>query len=442
MHGGTSAMRLLLIIVCLFIFSACDTIYVASRVQSVENPEPNQLGVKTIPMTLSVIEQANKSTYRPKKIPEIFRTKLVDPIYDRNHNLGAVRTILPEDNRVLPYRLGVGDVVEIVFNKIDNDSNSAALDINGSLQTPELKNSKQQVKKYISGKRIRDDGSVHITRIGRTFLAGKTLSEAEDTILNALLSKQIDPDFTFDVIDYGSQTVTVNGAVVQSGILPIISEPLSLLDAIQMVGGTKPDSITGDEGLVVYLYRDGSTYQIAYDELKRLKKHERVYLKDRDNISVENAFNSEKQRYKQEIENNRRTETQLRIDLLVELNSIKQDYVYVAGSVNKQSRVPLPFEQKAVLADALYSDVSQGIEVLSGNPSQLYVLRADYQNDQINAYYLNAKNAADLVMATQFELRPKDIIFVGLQPITRWNRALSLLLPSITIANAADGIGN
>ena len=40
------------------------------------------------------------------------------------------------------------------------------------------------------------------------------------------------------------------------------------------------------------------------------------------------------------------------------------------------------------------------------------------------AWHLDTINAINLVYAADFQLRPKDIIFVAEQPVTRWDRAM------------------
>ena len=39
--------------------------------------------------------------------------------------------------------------------------------------------------------------------------------------------------------------------------------------------------------------------------------------------------------------------------------------------------------------------------------------------------------ATALLMATRFELRPDDVIFVAEQPVTRWNRVIDQISPSL-----------
>jgi polysaccharide export outer membrane protein len=52
----------------------------------------------------------------------------------------------------------------------------------------------------------------------------------------------------------------------------------------------------------------------------------------------------------------------------------------------------------------------------------------------VTAWHLDARNAANFVLATQFELRPNDIIFIEEQPITRWNRAFQQFFPTVFTA--------
>jgi polysaccharide export outer membrane protein len=114
----------------------------------------------------------------------------------------------------------------------------------------------------------------------------------------------------------------------------------------------------------------------------------------------------------------------------VELGAVKRDYAYIAGEVRKPSRMKLPFETRASLADILFEDT--GFDIKSADYSEIYVLRRATRPEEmggVTAYHLNAKNAAALTEATVFELRPNDVVFVAEQPVTSWNRALSQLTP-------------
>jgi polysaccharide export outer membrane protein len=121
----------------------------------------------------------------------------------------------------------------------------------------------------------------------------------------------------------------------------------------------------------------------------------------------------------------------------IEYGSIPREYVYIIGEVFQQSRYTLPFGHKAFLADALL-EIGGGVSSLTGNPKQIYVLRggAGLKNfTPITALHLDATNAANFLLATRLELRPKDVIFVGTQPITNWNRMIQQIIPSLGLPN-------
>jgi len=41
-----------------------------------------------------------------------------------------------------------------------------------------------------------------------------------------------------------------------------------------------------------------------------------------------------------------------------------------------------------------------------------------------------------MTLATKFEMRPNDIVFVEEQPITKWNRVVQQIVPSLLISGA------
>ena len=43
---------------------------------------------------------------------------------------------------------------------------------------------------------------------------------------------------------------------------------------------------------------------------------------------------------------------------------------------------------------------------------------------RIVAHHLDSKNAARLVLAAELQLRPRDVIFIGEQPIVKWERSV------------------
>ncbi|MEL6840721.1 MAG: hypothetical protein AAFP85_15635, partial [Pseudomonadota bacterium] len=121
---------------------------------------------------------------------------------------------------------------------------------------------------------------------------------------------------------------------------------------------------------------------------------------------------------------------------------VERDYVYLAGEVNTPARFVLPPERKASLADALFSE--GGFSSQTANPSQIYVLRGSQDPREfsaVTAFHLDASNAANLMLATRLEMRPNDVVFIAEQPITKWNRVVQQLVPSL-INTATAAVSN
>ncbi|MBB3229547.1 hypothetical protein [Halomonas stenophila] len=59
-------------------------------------------------------------------------------------------------------------------------------------------------------------------------------------------------------------------------------------------------------------------------------------------------------------------------------------------------------------------------------------------------YQLDVSNAAVSTLGNRFQLEPEGVVYVATAPIARWNRVISLLLPSVqlpgTIAESSTDV--
>ena len=80
---------------------------------------------------------------------------------------------------------------------------------------------------------------------------------------------------------------------------------------------------------------------------------------------------------------------------------------------------------------------SGGIDERSANPSGIFVIRGQDQGDKLaTVYVLDISDATSLMLGARFPLQPRDVVYVTAAPVSRWNRVLSQLLPSVTSTGA------
>ncbi len=442
-------MTLLTRFALLISLAGCGAIY--------NSPEVNPIAgsgekVRVVPMTGESVMLANRSTYRPLALPAVFSQTAgggsglrgtgatPEPAIDSRPPNGALETRLPPPVNPGPYKIGIGDVVLLATPQVGG----TVAELTGLLAA---QNSRQ-------GYTVQDDGAIAIPNVGRVQIAGMTLEEAEAELFQQLVAHQIDPSFSLEISEFNSKKVSVGGAVARPAVAPITLTPLYLDAALAAAGGV---TVTDPDYASIRIYRDGTIYQIPLNDLYSKSGMKRIQLIDGDSVFVDTSYNldlaqayfaeqiqlaSFKQAARKNALDELNAEVALRRGQLQEerqnfqtrlsLDGIKRDYVYLTGEVGKQGRFALPFDHVATLADAIYSN--DGVPTRTGNVREIYVLRGSDDPREfasVTAWQLNAKNAGNLLLATRFELRPNDVVFVAEQPVTRWNRVIQQITPSL-----------
>ncbi len=449
-------LRLTTILSIMLIMVGCSTIY---RSSDVVPGTDGASKVRVLKMTAESVVQANRSSYTPKTLPAIFSLTagtgsglrgvgaLPEPPVVPEQRPTRLELRLPPEVAPGPYMIGIGDVVLLATPS----AGSTVEELSGLLAA---QNSRQ-------GYTVQDDGSINIPNVGRVRIAGLTIEDAEARMFQRLVENQIDPTFSLEIAEFNSQKVSIGGAVANPAVVPVTLTPLYLDEALAATGGI---TVEDQDFASVRLYRGGNLYQIPLTELFSRSGLKRTRLLNGDAVFVDTEYElSQAERYFEQqiaIVNARgnaranalaqlQTEVSIRrgqleeartnYQLRRELGADNRDYVYLAGEVGRQSRFALPFERTASLADALF-DQSEGIAKETGDVTQIYVLRASSDPREfgaITAWHLNARNAANFSLATRFEMRPDDVIFVAEQPVTRWGRTISQITPSLITGGAA-----
>jgi polysaccharide export outer membrane protein len=99
------------------------------------------------------------------------------------------------------------------------------------------------ISDYKVNARIAGDGVVYLPLVGGMHLAGMTIEQAQQSIRQSLIAKQmiLNPDVLITVQDSMVDLIGVMGEVNTPKAIPAFA-PMSLLDAIASAGGLKPDA--------------------------------------------------------------------------------------------------------------------------------------------------------------------------------------------------------
>lgn len=288
-----------------------------------------------------------------------------------------------------PYRIGAGDILSIVV-----------------WGHPELALPPTAVSPVSDGTATASGWTVDSRgRIQFAFVAdgvqvaGLTEAQARDALVRELSRSLRNPQVTLRVQSYRSQRVHLEGEVRLPGVQAITDVPMTLPEALNRAGGA---TTLGDTSRL-QLSRNGTTTTLNLPAL------------------VAQGFNP--------------SQILLQPGDMLRVPSKEEARIFVLGEVQR----PSPLNQRngrLSLNEALGE--SGGINPNSGNAAQVYVIRTLAGAGQPTVYHLDAKSPVALVLGEQFELQPRDVVYVDPAPLANWNRIISLILPSAALANTTS----
>lgn len=243
------------------------------------------------------------------------------------------------------------------------------------------------------GQTVSADGTIYFPFVGRIRAAGKTPGQLRDQLASGLGPYVKNPQVDVRILAYRSQKIQVTGDVKTPGPLAMSDVPLSLVDAITRSGGTTDNADINR----VRLTRNGKLYTLdANRMLDSGDTSQNVMLQDGDIINVPDRSDSR---------------------------------VFVMGEVKTPMQTGL-IRGKLTIADALTQ--AGGILDTDANPRQIFVMRGMKDNPtQPDIYRLDMTKPDAIMLSSQFQLKPLDVVYVGTAASTTFNRVLQQVLPTI-----------
>jgi polysaccharide export outer membrane protein len=242
-------------------------------------------------------------------------------------------------------------------------------------------------------------GMVQFPYVGAIKLAGLTELQARTILADKLVKSIKRPDITLRVLAFRSKKIYIDGEIKTAGNQAIDDVPMTLLEAVTRAGGFMP---TSDQSNIV-ITRSGVQYPINLPQLVRRGV-------DPSSIVLHNGD-------------------------MVRVRSRDENKVYVLGEVNAAKALPMN-NGKLTLAEALGE--AGGLNQLSSSARQVYVIRNASAAEPL-VYNLDARSPVALALADNFELDPHDVVFIDASDLARFNRVISLILPSAAAVTSSYG---
>jgi polysaccharide export outer membrane protein len=323
----------------------------------------------------------------------------ITPELLRQQRASRTNDIAPEVKNLFaqpkPYLIGPGDVLNITVW----DHPELAITPAGVTTTISNDTSQSQVG---NGYNVSPQGLVQFPYVGTLKLSGMTEYDARDLLTQRLAKYIKDPQVTVRIQSYRSGRVYLDGEVRTPGLQAVNDIPMTLPEALGRAGGFTP---LADRSAIA-ITRNGSTTLVNLPQLTAR------------GINPANIL--------------------LGSGDMVRVLAREDAKVFVLGEVLRPSTQTLR-NGSLTLNEALGD--SGGVNQISGDPRQIFVIRAA-NSTRPEVYHLDANSPAAYALAEGFALQARDVVYVDPVPLVRWNRVISLILPSAAVVNNTSSAFN
>ena len=245
------------------------------------------------------------------------------------------------------------------------------------------------------------DGSITVPYAGRVKVVGQTPPQVEQTIVDRLTGKAIEPQAIVTLANNISNAITVTGEVIKGARVPLSARGDRILDVIATAGGvSSPVHET-----FIELTRGGKTVRVPMQSLLTDPK-ENIYLRPGDVLTV-----------------------------------VRYPLSFTAVGATGRNAV-VPFEAKGISLEEAIGKAAGFIDERA-DPEGVFVFRyepvevaRDYPGitpeQEADAlvpvvYLINLRDPASLFLARRFAVHDKDIVYVSNSPFNDVQKVLGLV---------------
>jgi polysaccharide biosynthesis/export protein len=247
-------------------------------------------------------------------------------------------------------------------------------------------------------------GNILIPSLGSFRANNRSLSEVQKDIRTALVEKGLIPNFQLEVFDFKSKRFFLISKEHGGKVVPLTNAALDLKEVILSNMPRVGSSSANGKLSTVELIRDGISYRMTLaDALTGRGK--KVKIQDGDHIELKDF-------------------------------KYKTGKVFALSGLGGAEVVPIDPSNRETLADILFTG-NGALSNINAKRSEVYLLRG--RNPSI-AYHLDTQNVSRILVASNTELRPNDIVFVAERPIISFARTLREITPlRILLKDARNG---
>jgi polysaccharide export outer membrane protein len=238
--------------------------------------------------------------------------------------------------------------------------------------------------------RIRPDGMLFISLVGNVQASGLTVGQLQDVVRQKLARVLRDPQVDIEITEYGSKVYYVFGMAARPGIYPVRATT-TLLEGVANAGGPTERANIGS----AYLIRAGTVVPIDfYGLFQRGDVSQNLLLADGDVIYIP---------------------------------SLDDAKVYVLGEVMRAAAVPLRGRGMR-LSEAIA--MAGGFNEYTAYKREIKIVRGSLGNPKV--YTIDYTEILRGERPDAPFLQNGDIVYVPATGLTKWDRVLSQMLPTLS----------